>query len=74
MRAVKDNRLDICQLIVEHAQDKNPKDRFGYTTLHEAARNGHLDICRLIMDHVERRTQRMMMGTLPCMMLQREVT
>ena len=55
MRAVEDNRLDICQLILEHAKDKNPKSENddGDTPLHVAARHGHLDICQLIMDQVE---------------------
>ena len=52
MEAVKDNRMDICQLIVEHAEDKNPKGRNGNTPLHVAAINGHLDIFQLIVDQV----------------------
>ena len=50
MRAVQENRLDICELIVEHAEDKNPPSKeqgiiqpnilapAGWTPLHEAAR------------------------------------
>ena len=64
MRAVQENRLDICELIVEHAEDKNPpskKDVFrpgryihaGWTPLHEAARQGLSDICRLIIEAVD---------------------
>ena len=66
MRAVRDNRLDICQLILEHAQNKNPRSHYGYhveqkhpidvwgnTPLHCAAIFGHLDICSLIIDQVE---------------------
>ena len=52
MRAVEDNRLDICLLILEHAEEKNPKDVID-TPLHFAAKKGHFDICRLIMDQVE---------------------
>ena len=54
MEAVQDNRMDICQLILEHAEEKNPKRyRNGTTPLHVAAYNGYLDICCLIMDQAE---------------------
>ena len=55
MRAVDDNRLNICQLILEHAKDKNPnsENSWGETPLHVAAKKGHLDFCRHIMDQVE---------------------
>jgi len=73
MKAVKDNRLDICKLIVEHAQDKNPIDYEEHplsclwrnTILHEAAKRGHLHICQLIMDHVEEKNPKNYYGVTP---------
>ena len=29
--------------------DKNPKDAFAQTPLHDAARMGHLEVCQLLM-------------------------
>ena len=51
----------LCELIIENAEDKNPKSLFknkpndGYdlTPLHMAANNGHFEVCELIMDMVE---------------------
>ena len=66
MRAVGDNMLYICQLILEHAEDRNPKsDINGNRPLHEAAANGHLDICRLIMDQVEEKNPKNDRGKTP---------
>ena len=53
LRAVKDNRLDIVQLIVTHSCRKNPPDKYGRTPLHVAAWNGHTQVCRLIIDSVQ---------------------
>ena len=48
-RAVDQHRLDICQLIVSHAINKNPAEgEDGQTPLHVAARLGHFDIYVLI--------------------------
>ena len=44
--------IDICKLIYERIQDKNPSDKNGWTPLHSAARNGDLQICKLIIDNV----------------------
>ena len=41
---------DLCLLIMENVDDKNPADSKGRTALHFAATAGQLDICRLIMD------------------------
>ena len=38
---------------MENIDDKNPKDRFGWTPLHMAARNGHLSVCQLIVENVD---------------------
>ena len=33
--------------------DKNPKDIFGTTPLHDAAEKGRLLICQLLIDEIE---------------------
>ena len=33
MKAVEQNRLDICELVVQHAKDKNPAGQYGTTPL-----------------------------------------
>ena len=38
--AIRQNRIDICQLIVKYAPEKNCTDRWRKTPLHEAARRG----------------------------------
>ena len=38
--------MDICRLIIEKVENKNPAAELRYTPLHNAAMNGHLDICR----------------------------
>ena len=49
--------LDICQLILEKVNNKNPAIavgcQSGWTPLHFAARYGHIDICRLIIANVD---------------------
>ena len=40
-------------LLVENVEDKNPKDNFGFTPLHEAAMNGRLSLCQLIVVNVD---------------------
>ena len=41
----------VCQLIVENAIVKNPKNDNGDTPLHSDAGNGHLAICELIVEN-----------------------
>ena len=45
--------LEVCKLIIDQMDDKNPKmGEFMNTPLHEAALNGHLHICKLIVDNI----------------------
>ena len=48
-----DGHLELCRLIIENLQDKNPADEYGETPLHKAAEKGYLELCRLIMENVE---------------------
>ena len=45
--------FDMCGLIIENAQNKNPGDANGLTPLHFAALNCHLDLCELIILMIE---------------------
>ena len=44
---------ELCKLILETTDSKNPSNGAGWTPLHDAAKNGHLKICRLIIDSVD---------------------
>ena len=44
--------LDMCKLIIENINDKNPANQDGLTPLHVAATCGHLDVFKLIIDKV----------------------
>ena len=50
--AAGQGRLEMCKLIMEYIQDKNPEDNEHFTALHLAAQNGHLETCKLILDNV----------------------
>ena len=52
-KAIRDNRTDICKLIIEHSDNKNSASEYGSTPLHLAARRGHTELCRLIIDSVK---------------------
>ena len=40
-------------MIIKCVNNKNPKDKYGETPLHEAADNGHYEICQLIIENLE---------------------
>ena len=44
---------EVCRLIIENVEDKNPADNFGDTPLHLAAKKGSLDICKMILPKVK---------------------
>ena len=44
--------MEICKLIIELVDEKNPPDWNENTPLHKAAENGHKDVCRLIIENV----------------------
>ena len=45
--------LEICQVILDNIQEeKNPRDDWGDTPLHEAAKKGHTEIACLIVENV----------------------
>ena len=53
-RAVQDEEnLEICRLIIENVEEKNPEDKRGRTPIRYAVDRGHLEICRLIIENVE---------------------
>ena len=51
--AAYNNHLNLCKVIIEQLQDKNPGNIYGVTPLHYAAMRGHLRICTLIMKSVQ---------------------
>ena len=51
--AVQNGHFEICRLIIEKVENKNPTDDYGWTPFHFAARYGFYDICRLFINKVE---------------------
>ena len=45
--------LEVCRIILERCEDKNPADEDGETPLHRAAEWGRLEVCRLILERCE---------------------
>jgi len=45
--------LEVCRLIIENVQDKNPADEHKKTPLHFAVEEGHEKICRLIIENCQ---------------------
>jgi ankyrin repeat protein len=52
-RAAEDGKLSECKMIIDHVENKHPKNGYGTTALHLAAQNGHLSVCQLIVANVE---------------------
>ena len=44
--------LEICEMIMENMDEKNPKGDWGVTPLHRAAENGKLEVCKLIVENL----------------------
>ena len=63
--AAVNNRLSLCEAIIEKLQDKNPRSNNGQTPLHLAAFKGHLKICQIIMDKVNDKNPKCNSGCTP---------
>ena len=48
-----DGNLQVCHLIMDDVQNKNPADHQGWTLLHEAAKRVQHKVCHLIMANVQ---------------------
>ena len=44
--------LEICEMIMENMDEKNPKGDWGVTPFHKAAENGRLEVCKLIVENL----------------------
>ena len=42
-----------CKWIIDHIENKNPKNCSGITPLHLAAKFGQLSVCKLIIENIE---------------------
>ena len=47
-----DGHLEVCRLIIENVQDKNPANWDGKTPLHLATLYGQHEVCRLLIENV----------------------
>ena len=43
-RTAENGHLETCQQIIEHVEDKNPNNKYGFTPLDVAAKNGLMKI------------------------------
>ena len=48
----KKDHLQVCKLILENVDDKNPKKKDEWTPLHIAVKNCHLEVFKLILENV----------------------
>ena len=49
--------FEICKLLSENMEEKNPRDLFhGFTPFMHGFSNGHLDVCRFFSDDAEEKT------------------
>ena len=53
--AAINGHLEICRLIIDAVEDKNPSNGNGKTPLHWAAENGHAEVVKLMLDNVTNR-------------------
>ena len=44
--------LEICEMIMENMDEKNPKGDWGVTPFHKAAESGRLEVCKLIVENL----------------------
>ena len=51
--AARQNNLAMAQLLIERIDDKNPKDIYGKTPLHDAAFSGNFEVFKLIFDSID---------------------
>ena len=58
-------KLNICQLILDNVQEKNPADNAGITPLHKAAEEGYLDIVKLIIENIQEKNPSDLDGNTP---------
>ena len=56
---------DMCELLIENIENKNPRNNEGWTPLHFAAKEGYFDICQLIASHLEDKNPLTNDGTTP---------
>ena len=51
--AAQNGLLEVCKLILENVEDKNPVGLDRWTPLDFAAENGHIEICELILEKMK---------------------
>ena len=51
--AARNGCREICELIIDHLEDKNPADYKGMTPFHNASEKGHFDVCKMIIQNID---------------------
>ena len=51
--AAKKRHEEICKVLIDNSEEKNPSDVNGMTAFHFAAERGLKDVCKLIIDNID---------------------
>ena len=57
--------MEVYELISKELEDKNPRDRYGETPLHNAVRYGRYEICQFITKNTENLESLDILGNTP---------
>ena len=57
--------VQICELIINNLEDKNPADNKSMTPFHNALEKGHLDVCKLLIQNIDNKNPATLDGCTP---------
>ena len=63
--AAKKGHEEICKVLFDDSEEKNPSDILGMTTFHFAAEKGLTDVCKLIIENVDNKNPAALNGCTP---------
>jgi ankyrin repeat protein len=63
--AAKKGHEEICKLLIDNTEEKNPSDTLEKTALHFAAENGLTDVCKLIIENIDDKNPAALNGCTP---------
>ena len=57
--------VQICELIINNLEDKNPADNKSMAPFHNALEKGHLDVCKLLIQNIDNKNPATLDGCTP---------
>ena len=63
--AAKKGHEEICKVLIDNSEEKNPSDALGMTAFHFAAKEGLTDVCKLIIENVDNKNPAALNGSTP---------